>query len=135
MKPTGKRKAEMVDLAAYKRAKEKITVQLHLAPLNPTRLTACVGFDEDALVTYSNRRSSLRTTQEKLRQWINYTKRNGAEIAFCRSVWKSYQFYIVILDNLIEHSHLFVEGKGQRQRELFSLSDVSREDLRYVKPQ
>jgi hypothetical protein len=133
MKPTKKRKAEITNLADWRKATDRVSALLQLEPLNPTVLTSCVGWGEEALITYLGRRDWLQIHQEKLRQFVTHKPRTEIEVAVCRSVWRSYQFYVTILDSLIRHSNLFIKGETVKQPELFNLQQVSKETVRYVR--
>jgi len=133
MKPTKARKTEITNFALWKRASERVTLDCQLEPLNPTRLSSCVGWDEAALITYTGRRDWLQMHQQKIRDWVKFKPRGEVEIAVCRSLWKSYQFYVTILNSLILHTNQQIKGDILKQSQLFDLKPIREGEIRYVK--
>ncbi len=127
-----RKRQELIDFRKYRAALEKVTVQCGLVPLNKFVLTSCVGYDEEALVTYLSRRDGLQQQQEKLRAWQKAYNRSEEQHKVCKSLIASYEFYVTILNSLIKHSKLFVVEEKAVQPQLFDTSQVREGGIRYV---
>jgi hypothetical protein len=128
-----RKRQELIDFRKYRAALETVTVQCGLQPLNKYVLTSCVGYDEEAMVTYLSRRDGLQQQQEKLQAWQKVRNRSEEQHAVCKSLIASYEFYVNILNSLIKHSKLFVIEEKAVQPELFDVRKLREGGIRYVR--
>ncbi len=128
-----RKRQELIDFRKYRDALSKVTVQCSLQPLNKRLLTSCVGYDEEALVTYLSRRDGLQQQQEKLQAWQKAVNRSEEQHKVCKSLIASYEFYVNILNSLIKHSKLFILEEETALPTLFDVSKLREGGIRYVR--
>lgn len=128
-----RKRQELIDFRKYRAALNTVTVQCSLQPLNKHVLTSCVGYDEEALVTYLSRRDGLQQQQEKLKAWQEARNRSEEQHKVCKSLIASYEFYVKILNSLIKHSKLFVLEETKEPPTLFDVTQLREGGKRYVR--
>lgn len=117
---------------AVKSAVFKLTNECGLKLIEPTRLTACVGFTKNSLVQYQKRLLWLRSRQKTVNDWLKFANRSAVQIAVCSSLTATHQHYATVLKSLIRQCDITTSSPSQHQT-LFNLEPIRQGEKRYVK--
>ncbi len=117
---------------AVKSAVFKLTNECMLRLIEPTKLTACEGFDENSLVKYHGRLKWLRGRQRTINHWLKSANRSEVQIAVVGSLTATHTYYADILKSLIQQCDITMSSPSQHQT-LFDLKPIRQGEKSYVK--
>jgi len=117
---------------SVKSAVFKLTSECGLKLIEPTRLTANVGFDKNSLVQYQKRLLWLRSRQKTINDWLKFANRSAVQIAVVGSLTATHQHYATILKSLIRLCDVTTSSTSEHPT-LFDLKPIRQGAKSYVK--